>query len=418
MKDAESVRNVAEIIRRFPNENVIAIVSAMAKTTNGLEDVTNAYYKQEGNEDELLNNLKSFHKEILNELFPDEDNKVYDVINNLFVEIEWQLKDDSNKEYAYIYDQIVSMGEMFSTRILSAWMNEAGVENEWRDARDFIKTDDTYREAKVDFENSQDAINKSLKPKYEGANGKISITQGFIGVTDENCTTTLGREGSDYTGAILANLMDGESLTIWKDVPGMLNADPKYFDDTILLDHISYKEAIELSYFGAGIIHPNTMKPLQNKSIPLLIKSFVSPDEIGTRIDDNMDDDQKVASFIFKMNQVLISIGTKDFSFVLEDHLSKIFSLFAKHCVRVNLMQTSALKFSACVDFDAHKIPLLLNDLKAEYEVKLYEELELVTIRHFDQSTIDRVQVNKQVLIKQMSQKTHTVRMLMRDKGK
>jgi len=416
VKDAEAVRNVANIIRLFPDENVVVITSAMGKTTNALEDITNAYYKKEDNVELLMEELKQFHGKILADLITEQSNPIYEVVNNLFVEIEWQLSEDPGREYAYIYDQIVSMGEMFSTRILSAYLNQVGIVNEWRDVRDFIKTDSTYREAKVDFIKSQEAVNKSLKPRYENGNkGIISVTQGFIGVTDDNETTTLGREGSDYTSAILANLMDSESLTIWKDVDGMLNADPKYFDETIKLDHISYNEATELSYFGASIIHPNTMKPLENKNIPLLIKSFIVPEEIGTRIDDNMDDDSKVASFIFKMNQVLISVSPKDLSFVLEDHLSHIFKIFAKNFVRVNLMQTSALKFSACVNYDAHKIPLLLKDFEEDYNVEEYEGLELVTIRHFDQSTIDRVQVNKEVLIKQMSQKTHTVRMLMQD---
>ncbi|NQY10916.1 MAG: aspartate kinase [Flavobacteriales bacterium] len=417
VKDADAVRNVAEIIKNFPSENIIAIVSAMGKTTNALEDITNAHYRKEGNANELLDNLKAFHKEILSDLFPDATKSIYEEVNNLFVEIEWQLSDEPEKSYSYIYDQIVSMGEMFSTRILSAYMNEIGVKNDWRDVRDFVKTDATYREAKVDFNLSQDAVNKSLKPKYDGKDVVVTVTQGFIGVTDENCTTTLGREGSDYTGAILANLTDAESLTIWKDVPGMLNADPKYFDDTILMEHISYNEAIELSYYGASIIHPNTMKPLQNKHIPLLIRSFISPEKIGTRIDDNMDDDSKISSFIFKMNQELISISPKDLSFVLEDHMANIFSIFSKNFIRVNLMQSSALKFQACINYDAHKIPLLLADLAEEYDVKEYQNLELVTIRHFDQSTIDRVKVNKEVLMKQMSQKTHTVRMLMYDKN-
>ncbi|NQY68099.1 MAG: aspartate kinase [Flavobacteriales bacterium] len=416
VKDADAVRTVSEIVKNYSDGNVIVVVSAMGKTTNALEDITNAYFNKTGDANSLLDSLKGYHQEILGELFTDKNSTVYGKVNNLFVEIDWQLSEEANREYAYIYDQIVSMGEMFSTTILSEYMNENGVVNDWRDVRDFIKTDATYREGKVDFELSQVAVNKILKPRYEGESNKVSITQGFLGVTDENCTTTLGREGSDYTGAILANLMEAESLTIWKDVPGMLNADPRYFDDTIQMHHISYKEAIELSYYGASIIHPNTMKPLQNKSIPLLIRSFISPVEIGTRIDDNTDDDAKVSSFIFKMNQILISVSTKDLAFVLEEHMSNILNIFAKNFVRVNMMQTSALKFQACINYDVHKIPLLLEDLKKEYDVREYQDLELVTIRHFDQSTIDRVQEGKEVMVRQMNTKTSTTRMLMYNK--
>lgn len=412
VKNAAAVRNVAAVLDLYRGDEIFVVVSAMDKTTNALEKLVKAYYYKDGDPLTELDRVKKFHHKIMEELFADKANPVYDDVNNSFVEIEWLIEEEpacGRQGFDFTYDQIVSIGEMVSSRILSAFLNEEGKPNRWVDVRDIIKTDNTYRDAKVDWEKSKEASLSLPNSRKE----KILVTQGFIGVTSENFTTTLGREGSDYSAAILAYLTDAESVTIWKDVPGFLNADPKWFDPTVKLRNISYYEAIELSYYGASVIHPKTIQPLHKKNIPLFVNSFVSPKEEGTVINENTASDSLVPSFIFKMNQVLISILPKDYSFIVEENLSGIFASFAKHRVKINLMQNSALSFSVSVDFDDKKIPALIEELRSSYQVRFNENLELVTIRHYDQPTIDRVTVGKEILVEQKSRQT--ARMVMRD---
>jgi aspartate kinase len=322
VKDANAVKNVASILTRFPNEKIIVVISAMGKTTNALERLTDAFFYKKEDTAAVLSEVKDYHLSILNELFPDPSHSVYTEIHNSFVELEWALEDDPTHNYDCEYDQIVSMGELISTRIVAAYLNQSEVKCQWRDVRDFIKTDNTYREGKVDWAETEKCIQELLPASFRNEN-KIVVTQGFLGVTSENFTTTLGREGSDYTAAIMAYCTNAESVTIWKDVPGVLNADPKWFDQTVLIPQLTYQDAIELTYYGATVIHPKTIKPLQNKKIPLYVRSFVEPEKEGTKIH-KTNSALPTPCFIFKVNQVLLSISPKDFSFIVEENLGDI----------------------------------------------------------------------------------------------
>lgn len=410
VKDANAVKNVAEIVKRFPNENILVVISAMGKVTNALEQLTDAvFYPVKSTEDKkadaatILAGIKKYHFDILSELFPSTDHPVFIEINNTFVELDWAIEDVPTENYNYEYDKIVSLGEIVSTKIVNAYLKEVGLNSKWKDVRDFIQTDNTYREGKVDWELTQSLVNEQLLPEIK--NGAIIVTQGFIGGTSENFTTTLGREGSDYTAAILAYTTNAESVTIWKDVPGVLNADPKWFDETKKLDQISYQDAIELAYYGATVIHPKTIKPLQNKKIPLYVKSFLHPEEKGTVINE-IQSPLPIPCFIFKVKQVLISISPKDFSFIAEENFSDIFNLFSEKQVKVNVMQNSAISFSVSVDAEERKLPDLIKTLQKKYRVLYNDNLELITIRYYDQATIDRVTIDKKILLEVKSRYT------------
>jgi aspartate kinase len=410
VKDATAVKNVAEILKRFPKENILVVISAMGKVTNALERLTDAvFYPVKNSSDQnntaasILVEIKKFHFDILSELFPYKDHPVFNEINNTFVELDWAIEDVPTENYNYEYDKIVSLGEVLSTKIVNAYLIEAGIKSHWKDVRDYIQTDNTYREGKVDWELTQSLVNKLLMPECQ--NGSVIITQGFIGGTSENFTTTLGREGSDYTAAIIAFTTNAESVTIWKDVPGVLNADPKWFDETKKLDQISYQDAIELAYYGATVIHPKTIKPLQNKKIPLYVKSFLHPEDKGTVINE-IQAPLPIPCFIFKVKQVLISISPKDFSFIAEENFSDIFNLFSEKQVKVNVMQNSAISFSVSVDADERKLPDLIKTLQKKYRVLFNDNLELITIRYYDQATIDRVTIDKKVLLEVKSRYT------------
>ncbi|CAN5238479.1 aspartate kinase [soil metagenome] len=412
VKDADAVKNVAGILKQFSNENLVVVISAMGKTTNGLERLCNSFFFGEGNSAEILEEIRSFHTTILEDLFPDKNHPVFNEIHNTIVELEWAIEEKPTHTYDCEYDQIVSIGEILSTKIVSAYLNENGVSNKWRDARDFIKTDNTYREAKVDWELTEKIIHEDLVPFFNSGQKQLVVTQGFIGVTSENFTTTLGREGSDYSAAILAWCLDAESVTIWKDVHGVLNADPKWFDETKLIPQLTYQDAIELTYYGATVIHPKTIKPLQNKKIPLYVRSFVSPEKDGTKIHEEQVH-LPVPCFIFKVNQVLLSISPKDFSFIVEENLGDIFELFAKHRVKMNVMLNSAISFSVSVDNDPLKLPALMEKLQENYRVLYNEDVELVTIRYYDQATIDRVIAGKQIFLEVKSR--YTVQLVMKN---
>ena len=405
VKDANAVKNIGKVIQLY-NDNLVIVISAMGKTTNGLESVVESYLNKDGKAEEKLNRVKEYHNTILNDLFENKKHPIFNEIHNNFVEIEWEIEDEAVREYDYIYDQIVSVGEMLSTKIVSAYLNEIEVKNLWQDVRNIIQTDNTHRNAKVDWELTEQLAQKEMACKFKNNEQAIILTQGFIGSSSELFTTTLGREGSDFSAGILAHCLNAESVTIWKDVPGMLNADPKWFDDTVKLDNISYHEAVELAYYGASVIHPKTIKPLHNKNIPLYVKSFIAPKDEGTLINHNTKEDGLSPSFIFKINQVLISISAKDYSFILEDSLSHIFGMFSEKSVAINLMQNSAISFSVCVDFDPQKTTVLIDELKKNYKVLFNDNLELVTIRHYDEKTIDRVTLNKDILVEQKSRQT------------
>ncbi len=404
VKDVESVKNVSAILKLFPGEPLVVVVSAMAKTTNALEKVVKAYCSGSDESAALLNEVKSFHAQLLEQLFPDANAEVYTKVNNYFVEIEWVLEEEP-REYDFVYDQIVSFGELISTTIISYFLDGLGIANRWVDIRDCLLTDNTYREGKVNWEESAKRV-KAIIPDLINERNPIVITQGFIGATSENYTTTLGREGSDYTAAILAHILEAESVTIWKDVPGVLNADPKFFNDAQKLEQLSYHDAIELAYYGASVIHPKTIKPLENKNIPLYVKSFLHPQAKGTVIGKDLQTKPQVPSFIFKSDQVLISIAAKDFSFIAEENLSSIFSCFADLGVKMNLMQNSAISFSVCIDDDAFKTPKLIELLKKDYWVRYNAGLQLYTIRYYYPSTIETLSQGRDILLEQRSRTT------------
>lgn len=413
VKNAAAVRNVAEILKHFPKENLVMVLSAMGKTTNGLEKVVKSYFFEDGKTNLHLAEIKNYHFTLSEELFTNKKHPVYSALNELFTTLELYLGKSSSKDFDLEYDQIVSYGELLSTCIMHHYLTEAGISNKLFDVRQLIKTDNNFREGKVDWDTTPRIIKENIGSLFVQPNHQLALTQGFLGSTNDGLTTTLGREGSDYTAAILAYSLDAQEMVIWKDVPGLLNADPKYFDNPIKIDAISFREAIELSYYGATIIHPKTIKPLQNKHIALRIKSFIDPAADGTIIYEDFKDDNLIPSFIFKVDQILISILSKDFSFIAERNLEHIFGIFACYRLRIHMMQNSAISFSVCVDNDPVKIPHVMEELKKNYRIRYNENVELVTIRHYDQATIDRVLVNKKVFMEQRSRVT--LQMVIRD---
>ncbi len=404
VKDAAGVRNVANILTSYKEEKILVVVSAMGKTTNMLEKVAEAFYHKNAEITEQIKPIREYHLTIMNELFNDKNNAVFDTVNNVFAELEWATDGEPTKSYDFEYDQIVSIGEVIATRIVSAFLNETGLKNQWLDARDYISTDDTWRNAAINWEATEKNVQQKLVPLF-AEKIKLAFTQGFIGVTPENYTTTLGREGSDFTAAIFAHTLPASDVTIWKDVPGVLNADPKWFDDTVLLDKISYRDAIELAWFGTSVIHPKTIQPLQNKNIPLYVKSFIEPDKTGTIVS-NTENPQQIPSFIYRMNQVLISIMSKDFSFIVEKNLMEIFKTFSEAGIKINIMQNTAISFSVSVDDDHYKIPALIALLQKDFKVVYNSGLELITVRNYNQETIERVTVNTEILLELRSRKT------------
>jgi len=409
VKDADSVRNVAAILKKHAPKKLVVIVSAMGKTTNALEKVLNAWYESDERLSTFVQEIINYHQEIITSLFPDKKNPIHFKTDLLFGELEGYLNSLPTLQYDFDYDQVVSFGELISTAIISEYLVSEGFNCRLFDVRELIITDNTWREGKVDWETTESQIKDKVSGFLNNSEGiqAIALTQGFLGATTDGATTTLGREGSDYTAAIFAYALHAEEMVIWKDVPGLLNADPKYFSVTEKLASISYREAIELSYYGATIIHPKTIKPLQNKDIPLRIKSFVHPDDEGSLIHQNTSSDSLIPSFIFKVDQVLVSISPRDFSFVDEQSLSEILAVFANNSIHISLMQNSAISFSVCVDNNERKRKQLFVELAKNYKIRYNTGLELITIRHYDQATIDRVlEDGKTVLLEMRSRLT------------
>jgi aspartate kinase len=405
VKNAEAIQNVSKILSLYATNKRLVVISAMGKTTNALEEIVQALWeKNVSSYKYLVEETYNFHLNILNKLFKEHHYAVHQEIESVFDFLRNKIDQPVSDNFDFEYDQIVSLGEILSTLIVDAYLREEGHLSMWADARKLIRTDRQYRDSNVDWSKTQELINERLIPLYKSA--KLVVTQGFIGHTSEGFTTTLGREGSDYTAGILAYCTDAKSVTIWKDVPGMLNADPKWFQDTIKLEQISFKEAIELAYYGASVIHPKTIKPLQNKQISLYVKSFIDPTAAGTVIQSSMDYDHLIPSFIFKLDQVLFSITPKDFSFIVEENLSDIFETLSKSGIKINLMQNSALSFSFAVDQNKINIDHVLILFKDKYEVKFNANLELITIRHYDEATITKMIHNKTVLIEQKTRQT------------
>ena len=402
VKDAAGVRNMAAVLRHFVADDLVIVVSAMGKTTNALEEVVWAYTGGRDTKD-LMEALRRSHLAVLAEVAPDDVAAAAELVLH-FDKLNGYLKGKPSGNVDREYDQVVSYGELWSTLIVSAHLKQAGLLNTWLDSRAVVRTDSSHRAAKVEWTACEELAEHYLKPLLSEEQARV-VTQGFIGRTAEGHTTTLGREGSDFSAAIFAYLLNAESVTIWKDVPGMFNADPKLFPDTRLLSHISYREAIELSYFGASVIHPRTLQPLQKKHIPLYVRSFIDLAAPGSTIDDRSENDSLIPSFIVKPKQLLISITPHDLSFIVEDNLSGIFRLFAQRNVRIDLMQNSAVAFSVVVD-DTPRSRELIEELRKGYEVLFNDGCELITVRHFDDATLARLTAGKEVLIEQRSRNT------------
>ena len=399
VKDAPAVRNLAEIVKIY-NESLVIVVSAMGKTTNALELVLKAYFENKTEKTENLQMVKDFHYKIIEELFP-SDHIVFKRVKKWFDELEQKISTEPSMTFNFEYDQIVPYGELISTTIVNEYLNYVNQKSQWIDIRRILKTDENFREANVDFELSSELTKVNFKFEKK----QIYLTQGFIGSTKSNLTTTLGREGSDYTAAMIAAFLEAETVTVWKDVPGVLNADPKWFDNTVKLEKLTYTDAIELAFYGASVLHPKTIQPVMQNSIPLYVKSFVNPVEEGTVIG-NFEYNKLVPCFIFKVDQVLINIHPIDLSFIAEKNLEIIFSILAKYSLKVNLMQNTAVSFRICVNNDSTRIPDVVKELEEYYKISSESDLELITIRYFDEETINRVLVKKEVLLEQHTQRT------------
>ena len=400
VKDASSVKNVVRVLEEVGHDNTLLVVSAMGKTTNAMEDVVNAYFKDKSLLPAAVHEVIQYHDNILHDLFPNDKHPVFAKVKTLFDEVQGFLVWNKSPKHGFVYDQVVGYGELVSTTILSAYLNEIGIANQWLDVRSLIKTNDDYRDAKVNWDKTQINVNEKVDKH------KLNITQGFLGSDDNNFTTTLGREGSDYTAAILAYCLNAEEVTIWKDVPGVLNADPRYFEKTELLNKISYREAIELAFYGASVIHPKTLQPLQRKEIPLHVKSFINPKDKGTTVGKGIGIEPKVPCFIVKKNQVLMKLSSLDFSFIVEDSISELFKLLHDHQMKVDLIQNSAFSFSVCVDNKFDKLEELLNLLKSRFKVVHHEGVSLYTIRHFDTEALTSLQNGKEILLEQRGKET------------
>ena len=401
IKDYKSVKRLARIIRKHNHDEMVLIVSAMGKTTNSMEDFVLSYTKSFKNLKNKLELIKSFHKDIVKDLFTKNRQSVLKIIDSVFNEIDKFLKLNKENDYNFIYDQLVSYGEILSSVIISEYLNSIGLKSKWVDARSCIKTDQYYRDANVDFEKTS----KSIKRKIKGKG--LFISQGFIGSNKKSFTTTLGREGSDYSAAIFAHALNAESVTIWKDVRGVLNADPRYFNKTKLLNKISYEEAIELAFYGASVIHPKTLQPLKKKKIPLYVKSFLSPSREGTVISKKDHKVKDIPSHIVKWNRVLLKISSKDFSFIVEKKISLIFSMLSKYKIKVELIQNSAISFSVVLNNKYGGLDKLLDELKETFKVSVDKEVSLFTIRHFNRYSLKHIKkLNQNILLEQRTYET------------
>ncbi len=400
VKDADGVRNLEKVLNVVGTKKTLIVISAMGKTTNAMEKVIDHYFNSKHQLQSSIQDVKKYHNAILLDLFENESHEVFKVVSNLFQELSDFFSRNKSPDYSFVYDQTIGFGELVSTTIVSYYLNHKGVQNSWLDVRELIKTDNYYRDAKVQWEATQSKISSAV-------NGNtLYITQGFLGSDTNNFTTTLGREGSDYTAAIFAYCLNAKSVTIWKDVPGVLNADPRYFENATLLHSLSYEEAIELSYYGASVIHPKTLQPLQRKEIPLYVKSFLNPKNNGTKVGKALELSPKVPCYILRDNQILISVSSLDFSYIVEENISHIFKLLHLHKMKVRSIQNSAISFSVCMENKYDHLEPLILQLKAKYNVKVDLDVKLYTIRHYNAEAIDEIEKNKTVLMKQITPET------------
>ena len=396
VKDADSVKNVLRVLSIQGFERCLIVVSAMGKTTNALERVVEFYFNKSDYQQEIAK-IKEEHIQIAKGLF-DENHHVFSEIKLFFDDIESFLRRNKSPNYNFVYDQVVTCGEMISSKILSVYLSDNEVSNQWLDARDFIKTDTNYREGVVNWEDTEKKISQLDK-------AKTYVTQGFIGSDENNFTVSLGREGSDYSAAIFAYCLDAKDMTIWKDVPGVMTGDPRKFENVELLSNISYEEAIEMAYYGASVIHPKTLQPLKQKSIPFFVKSFINPEKAGTKIGISTEN-QLLESYILKENQVLMRIATRDFSFIAEDHISFIFRELAKRNIKVSLMQNSAISLALCLEDKFNNIDELEAELEQDFNTEIVKNVSLFTIRNARLENLDKLYEGKNVLLEQITKTT------------
>lgn len=404
VKDVDNIKNLGAILEANKGMKTVVVISAIGKMTNALEKVVSSYIKQDGKASDLYQEIKEFHLKLLTDLGLTDPSIVND-ITDTFVEVDWILEDPVQDGYDFVYDQIVSIGEILSTKIVTHYLQSKSIRCKWLDVRDLLLTDNSYREAKVNWKQTQKRIQERMAEIKEKEDIDFVITQGFIASTEENFTTTLGREGSDFSAGIFSFCLDAESLTIWKDVPGILNADPRRFENVTLLDRIDYREAIEMTYFGAKVIHPKTIKPLQNKNIPLYVRSFIDYDQEGTII---TSDTQAYYPpvIVVEDNQCLMHFSTRDFSFVAEDHLARIFGIFDKYMMKVNMMRNSAISFTVAFTNKEYKVNKIKEELESDFNVLIDKDLQLITIRHYDEGTIETLKKNKIVILEERLEET------------
>ena len=400
VRDAENVRNIVKVLQVTGHENTLLVISAMGKTTNAMELVVKNYFENKPAVNDAIDEVVQYHLGILNDLFDSDQHPIYQRFHELIGELKGFLAWNKSPKKSFVYDQVVGYGELISTSIVSAYFQDQGIPNTWNDVRDLIKTNNEYRDAKVNWEQTQERISGNINT------GVLNITQGFLGSDENNFTTTLGREGSDYTAAIFAYCLNADAVTIWKDVPGVLNADPRHFSQTQLLNSISYREAIELAFYGASVIHPKTLQPLQRKEIPLHVRSFLNPEQPGTTVAKGKGIEPHVPCFIIKKDQVLLKLSSLDFSFIVEDNISEIFKLFHDNRMKVDLIQNSAISFSVCIDNKFDKLEQLLQTLRSKFKVTHYDNVSLYTIRHFNEEAINSLQNGHKVLLEQRTQET------------
>lgn len=402
IKDAESIKNVAHILQQEGTENCLLVISAMGKMTNAFEKIVNAYFADKEKLSQSIKFVTDFHTNILTDLFPDND-EIHQEVIVLIGEMVRFLAQNKSKDYDYLYDQTVCFGELLSTMIVRSYFTKVGIQNSWKDVRKLIKTDSTFRDATVHWEETKHIINKEIDTS------KLTIVQGFLGGDSKGNTTTLGREGSDYTAGIFAYCLGAKDVTIWKDVQGVLNADPRVFKETQLLEQISYEETIEMAFYGASVIHPKTIQPLQSKEIILYVRSFKDVSLQGTKVSRGVAIQPLVPCYIVKKNQVLISISTIDFSFMVEDNISHIFNLLHQYQLRVNLIQNSAISFSVCVDNKFNHFDDFYNALKSSFKVSFFKDVDLYTVRHFTNDSLQEIYNKGELLLTQINKETAQV---------
>lgn len=406
LRDAENIKNVAAILQKFSTENLVIVVSAMGKTTNATEEIVASYFERDGKAIHILNDIRQKHEAIMAELF-DANDDVYAQVNDTFVEIEWILEDEPHDTYDYVYDQIVSVGELLSSKIVAAYLNKVGLKTTWLDARDVLKTDETWRESVVDWQATMANAQNIIKPLFtEGP--QFVMTQGFIGSTKDNNTTTLGREGSDYSASIFSHCLDAAGMYIWKDVPGVLSGDPRIFKNMVKLDQIRYDEAVEMTYYGATVVHPRTIQPLMAKNIPLNVRSFLDHDAPGTVISAEAPP-QYPPILMAERNQVFLKISNKDFTFLVESHIRDLFEIFTNYHIFVNLMQNSGGYFFISITHAPDRERELMRDLRAKFEIEEHHNCDLFTARHPTREIEATLKEGKRVLFEKTIPDTYQV---------